>query len=115
MPRSAHLFTDRFANRTLVFRNQALAAVLQELGQREITSVLIEGGGDVLGQALDGRLIDQVQIYLGPIFTGGPVVAFAGVGADSPQSGVHLRDVRYERIGDDVLVSGKANYPRPAE
>ena len=103
MPRSAHLFADRFADRTLVFRNQTLAAVLQELGQREITSVLIEGGGDVLGQALDGRLIDQVQIYLGPIFTGGPVVAFAGVGADSTQSGARLRDVRYERIGDDIL------------
>ena len=115
MPRSAHLFADRFANRTLVFRNQALAAVLQELGKREITSVLIEGGGDVLGQALDGHLIDQVQIYLGPIFTGGPVVAFAGVGAGSTQSGVRLRDVCYERIGDDLLVSGKINYPISAE
>ena len=55
--------------------------MLAELGRREITSVLIEGGGDVLGQALDARLIDEVQIYLGAVFTGGPVVAFAGRGA----------------------------------
>ena len=68
-----------------------------------ITSVLIEGGGDVLGQALDGHLIDQVRIYLGPLITGGPVVAFAGLGADSTKAGTRLRDVRYERIGNDVL------------
>ena len=115
MPRSAHLFADYFADRTLVFRNQPLAAVLDNLGKREITSVLIEGGGDILGQALDGRLIDQVRIYLGPFLTGGPVVAFPGVGAGSTQSGVRLREIRYERIGDDVLVTGKANYPLPAE
>jgi diaminohydroxyphosphoribosylaminopyrimidine deaminase/5-amino-6-(5-phosphoribosylamino)uracil reductase len=48
------------------------------LGKRGITSVLIEGGGEVLGEALDKRLIDKVQIYLGPILTGGPVVAFPG-------------------------------------
>jgi diaminohydroxyphosphoribosylaminopyrimidine deaminase/5-amino-6-(5-phosphoribosylamino)uracil reductase len=111
MPRSAHLFADRFADRTLVFRNQSLAAVLDDLGRREVTSVLIEGGGDILGQALDGRLIDRVQIYLGPLFAGGPVVAFPGVGVSSTQSGVRLFAVRYERIGNDVLVTGKATYP----
>jgi len=55
--------------------------VLRDLGRREITSVLIEGGGDVLSQALDQRLIDKVQIYIAPIFTGGNVLAFGGNGA----------------------------------
>ena len=110
LPSSAHLFTDRFADRTLVFRDHSLAAVLDDLGQKEITSVLIEGGGDVLGQALDGRLIDNIQIYLGPLFTGGPVVAFPGAGASSTRHGVRLSESCYERIGDDVLVTGKATY-----
>jgi diaminohydroxyphosphoribosylaminopyrimidine deaminase/5-amino-6-(5-phosphoribosylamino)uracil reductase len=63
LPKEAQLFTDRFAARTLVFRNQRLEEVLEELGQREITSVLIEGGGDVLGQALDARLVDEAVSY----------------------------------------------------
>ena len=110
IPGSAHLFTDRFAHRTLVFRRRSLDSVLKTLGQREITSVLIEGGGDVLGQALDGRMIDQVQIYLGPLFAGGPGIAFPGAGAPSTEKGVRLRDVQYERIGDDIFVTGKTTH-----
>ena len=80
LPRSAHLFTDRFAKRTLVFRKKSLSQVLADLGRREITSVLIEGGGEVLGQAFDAHLVDRVQFYVAPLLAGGPVVAVAGEG-----------------------------------
>ena len=82
---------------------------MTELGKREITSVLIEGGGDVLGQALDARLIDRVQIYLGPMLTGGPVVAFGGRGAGSTAEAARLREVRYEKIGDGYFSHRKAD------
>src|SRR6266478_3849515 len=80
LPRQAHLLSDKFAARTLIYKRKSLAAVLRNLSKRGITSVLIEGGGEVLGQALDARLIDKLQLYLGPIFTGGPVIAFPGRG-----------------------------------
>ena len=106
LPRDARIFTDRFASRTLAFHDQDLAAVLHELGTKEITSVLIEGGGEILGQALDQRVVNKVQLYLGPVFTGGPVVAFPGLGAASTEGGLRLERVRYERIGQDVCVVG---------
>jgi len=67
---------------------------------------MIEGGGELLGQALDRRLIDKVQIYIGPRFTGGPVVAFAGTGASSTASAVRLERVSYFKIGDNIRVTG---------
>ena len=79
--------------------------MLKDLGKRKVTSVLIEGGGKVLGQALDARLIDKVQIYLGPILTGGPVIAFPGLGAQSTSNAIHLGDVSYGRIGESVCVT----------
>jgi diaminohydroxyphosphoribosylaminopyrimidine deaminase/5-amino-6-(5-phosphoribosylamino)uracil reductase len=82
---------------------------LRELGDQEITSVLIEGGGETLGQALDQRLVDKVQLYLGPVLTGGPVVGFPGRGAASTEQAQRLERIRYERIGEDVCVIG---YPR---
>ena len=113
LSRKAHVFTDEFADRTLVFGEQPLSAVLTSLGEKEITSVLIEGGGEVLAQALDGRLVDRVYIYLGPLFTGGPVIAFPGRGAGSTRQEARLRDVRYDQIGEDVFLSGKTIYPDP--
>ena len=68
--------------------------------------MLIEGGGEILGQALDERLVDKVQLYLGPVLTGGPVVAFPGIGAASTERALRLDRVRYERIGQDVCVIG---------
>jgi diaminohydroxyphosphoribosylaminopyrimidine deaminase/5-amino-6-(5-phosphoribosylamino)uracil reductase len=72
---------------------------------------LIEGGGDVLSQALDQRLIDRVQIYIAPIFTGGGVLAFGGKGAALTQQSLRLDSPRYERIGQDICITG---YPKRA-
>jgi diaminohydroxyphosphoribosylaminopyrimidine deaminase/5-amino-6-(5-phosphoribosylamino)uracil reductase len=111
LPRTAHLFSDRLAERTLIYKAKSFAAVLENLGKRGITSVLIEGGGEVLGQALDARLIDKVQIYLGPILTGGPVIAFPGRGAGNTANALRLRRVSYQRIGQSVCITG---YPETA-
>jgi diaminohydroxyphosphoribosylaminopyrimidine deaminase/5-amino-6-(5-phosphoribosylamino)uracil reductase len=105
LPSRAHLFCDRFAKRTLVYKGKSLAAVLKDLGRKNITSVLIEGGGNVLGQALDARLIDKVQLYLGPILTGGPLIAFPGVGANNATQAIRLDRISYRRIGQSVCVT----------
>jgi diaminohydroxyphosphoribosylaminopyrimidine deaminase/5-amino-6-(5-phosphoribosylamino)uracil reductase len=104
LPRRAHLFSGQLAGRTLIYQGKSLESVLKNLGERDITSVLIEGGGGVLGQALDTRLIDKVQLYLGPILTGGPVIAFPSRGTENAANALRLRRVCYERIGQDVCI-----------
>ena len=110
IPRNARLFTDRHAQRTLVYQGKSLGFVLGDLGRQNVTSVLIEGGGNVLGQALDEKLIDKVQIYFGPILTGGPVVAFGGRGAERTEKAARLERVRHERIGEDLCLTGYPKY-----
>ena len=112
LPADAHVFTDRFADRTLVFRKKSLPEVLRALGEKKITSVLIEGGGDVLSQALDARLVDQVHIYVAPLLGGGPVFAFPGRGVAVSSEALRLENARYEALGPDIFVSGSARYPR---
>lgn len=106
LPPEAHLFADRFADRTLVYRGKTLRQVLTDLGRREITSVLIEGGGNVLGQAFDARLVDKVQFYIAPLLTGGPVLAVPGKGAGSTAAGSRLSRIRFQKIGRDLFVEG---------
>jgi diaminohydroxyphosphoribosylaminopyrimidine deaminase/5-amino-6-(5-phosphoribosylamino)uracil reductase len=110
LPTKAHILSDRFAGRTMVFREIDLDVLLRALGAKEITSVLIEGGGNLLGQARDQHLIDKVQLYVAPILTGGPVVAFAGNGASSTREAPRLDRVRYEKIGQDICVIGYPTY-----
>lgn len=105
LPPRARLFSDRQAARTLVYKRKCLAAVLEDLGKRNLTSVLIEGGGEVLGQALDACLIDKVQLYLGPILTGGPVIAFSGCGTGTTANAIRLDRVSYQRIGQNICIT----------
>jgi diaminohydroxyphosphoribosylaminopyrimidine deaminase/5-amino-6-(5-phosphoribosylamino)uracil reductase len=112
LPRRAHLFSGRLAERTLIYQRKSLARVLKNLGDRNVVSVLIEGGGDVLGQALDAHLIDKVQLYLGSILTGGPVIAFPGRGVETAVNALCLRRVSYRLIGQSVYITA---YPEISE
>jgi diaminohydroxyphosphoribosylaminopyrimidine deaminase / 5-amino-6-(5-phosphoribosylamino)uracil reductase len=111
LPRSARVFSDAHKDRTVIFRDQPLSEVLRELGRREVLSVLIEGGGEILSEALDGRFIDKFQTYVAPRISGGGVLAYGGNGAASAGDAVRLSGVTYERIGSDVCLTGYANYP----
>lgn len=111
LPRASHLFTDAHKAKTLVYKNKSLRAVLRGLGKKQITSVLIEGGGEVLGQAFDARLVDEAHFYIAPLFIGGPKVAVAGLGAGSNAGSARIKNPRYEKIGPDLHISGEVEYP----
>ena len=110
LPRRARIFSDRFAKKSLVYRNAPLASVLAELGQKNVTSVIIEGGGEILGHALDQRLIDKVQIYVAPLVTGGGVMAFAGRGVSRTIEAARLEQIRFEKIGPEICITGYPKY-----
>jgi diaminohydroxyphosphoribosylaminopyrimidine deaminase/5-amino-6-(5-phosphoribosylamino)uracil reductase len=112
LSRRARLLSDWFSSRTLIYQGKSLAAVLKNLGERGVTSVLIEGGGNVLGQALDAHVIDKVQLYLGPILTGGPVIAFPGRGAETAAKALRLRRISYRQDGQSICITA---YPEISE
>jgi diaminohydroxyphosphoribosylaminopyrimidine deaminase/5-amino-6-(5-phosphoribosylamino)uracil reductase len=45
--------------------------VLRELFARGVRSVMVEGGGEVLGSFLGARLVDEVALFRGPLLLGG--------------------------------------------
>jgi diaminohydroxyphosphoribosylaminopyrimidine deaminase/5-amino-6-(5-phosphoribosylamino)uracil reductase len=112
LPKDAHVFTDEFRDRTLVFRGKSLRAVLRELGRQQITSVMIEGGGRVLGEAFDRRLVHRVQFYVAPLLCGGPMVVVGGTGAGSTAESVIIRDPQYAKLGDNLRLTGDVEFPR---
>jgi diaminohydroxyphosphoribosylaminopyrimidine deaminase / 5-amino-6-(5-phosphoribosylamino)uracil reductase len=113
LPRAARVLTDAHRSRTLVIRGKTLRRALADLGAREITSVMIEGGGDVLGQAFDQRLVNEIQFYFAPLIVGGPVAALAGRGVGSNEARLRLTELAWEKIGPDLCLSAQLAPPSP--
>jgi len=107
LPQKAGLFTDEHRDRTLVFQDRSLRETLQELGRREVASVLIEGGGRVLGEAFDRGLVDEVRFYLAPLLAGGPTPAVGGQGVPGNEKALRLEQPSFRRLGGDVLLSAR--------
>ncbi len=102
LPQDAQVFTDALASETIVLENQSWPGILKTLADQEITSVLIEGGGDVLQQVFREQLVNEVCFYLAPLVSGGGTAAVL----DRLSSAIQLEGVTFRRIGDDVCVSG---------
>jgi len=85
-----------------------LEKLLVALGEHEVTSVLVEGGGILFGSLFDRRLVDKVIAFIAPIIIGGAEArtAVAGMGVDRVADSFRLERVRVERLGDDLMVSG---------
>ncbi|MDP9291524.1 MAG: bifunctional diaminohydroxyphosphoribosylaminopyrimidine deaminase/5-amino-6-(5-phosphoribosylamino)uracil reductase RibD [Verrucomicrobiota bacterium] len=110
-PRTARLFTDRFRNKTLFYQGKSLRAVLRDLGRKQITSVMIEGGTRVLGEAFDRRLVDRVQFYVAPLLLGGPQLSIGGRGVSKTADSATIKNVSYVKLGEDLLLTGDVAYP----
>jgi diaminohydroxyphosphoribosylaminopyrimidine deaminase/5-amino-6-(5-phosphoribosylamino)uracil reductase len=85
-----------------------LSAVLAALRDRELQSVLVEGGTEVAGAFRDAHLIDKITLMISPRIIGGTEApfAFGGRGAASIEEAVSLKDVSVERHGEDIEVTG---------
>lgn len=82
--------------------------LLDELGRRQFTNVLVEGGGELLGNLLDRRQIDEVHVFIAPKLLGGRAAPspLAGIGLESIADALVLEQPQVEMAGCDVYVHG---------
>ena len=85
-----------------------MRALLAALGERDITGVLVEGGGAVIGSLFDLRLVDKVVAFVAPVIIGGhdAISPVAGAGIDDMTDAMRLRDVQMLRFGEDIAIIG---------
>lgn len=85
-----------------------LRGVLQELGKREVQSVLVEGGAEVAGSFYDAGLIDKISFFIAPLVIGGrdAPTAIGGHGAQQLSSAMRLRNTEIITRGEDVEITG---------
>jgi len=93
-----------------------LEPALRALSKLGLTSVLVEGGGALLGGLFDEGLVDRVRAFVAPMILGGaeapgPVM---GSGFEAPDEAVRLEGVRTELVDGDLLMVGDVPCARRA-
>ncbi|MCA9173841.1 MAG: bifunctional diaminohydroxyphosphoribosylaminopyrimidine deaminase/5-amino-6-(5-phosphoribosylamino)uracil reductase RibD [Planctomycetales bacterium] len=88
-----------------------LQELLTDLALQGATNLLVEGGAELLGAMLDAELIDEVWAFVCPKLIGGAAPGpILGQGRELMSEALALRDVQWERIGDDLLIRARCHY-----
>ena len=85
-----------------------LVGLLKYLGGEMITSVLVEGGSELIGSLFDLGLVDRVVAFLSPSVIGGltAITAIGGQGCKNISDMKKLVDVSYDVLGEDIMITG---------
>jgi diaminohydroxyphosphoribosylaminopyrimidine deaminase / 5-amino-6-(5-phosphoribosylamino)uracil reductase len=88
----------------LFYATRDIAAVLEDLRQRGVQRVFVEGGPTLASAFLRAGLADEVLTYVAPVLLGGDRLAITDVGVPTIESARRLEVGSIERLGDDLLV-----------
>jgi diaminohydroxyphosphoribosylaminopyrimidine deaminase/5-amino-6-(5-phosphoribosylamino)uracil reductase len=86
-----------------------VASALDELGSRDIQSLLLEGGPHLAGAFLEAGEIDEVRIFVAPLLIGGrgAKTTIEGIGIQHIAAARRAVAIEVDRIEDDVLVTAR--------
>jgi diaminohydroxyphosphoribosylaminopyrimidine deaminase/5-amino-6-(5-phosphoribosylamino)uracil reductase len=85
-----------------------LKNLLQALGERSFTTILIEGGGEVIASAFEDDVVDRILCFVAPKIVGGRLAKspVEGVGIRAIRDALRLEEVKLKRLGDTILIDG---------
>jgi diaminohydroxyphosphoribosylaminopyrimidine deaminase/5-amino-6-(5-phosphoribosylamino)uracil reductase len=85
-----------------------LSALMKQLGAMGITSLLIEGGGTVIGSAFAAGIVDKICFFYAPKILGGDdgIPICRGAGPQSMQQSIPIHDLSVFRFDADVMLQG---------
>ena len=96
---------------TVAGENEAarVRAALDELGSRDVQSLLLEGGPHLAGAFLDAGEVDEVRLFLAPMLLGGRAGRdpLEGEGVERISEAIRALTLDCERVADDLLVSAR--------
>ncbi len=89
-----------------------LNEMLKVLGEHSISSLLVEGGGEVNASFMNQNLVDKVIVYLAPKLIGGKNAPtfLEGTGFDKMGQAIELEEIELTKIGPDYKFIGYPKY-----
>lgn len=88
-----------------------LPSLLDRLGARGVSSILVEGGSGVITSFLRAQLVDRLVITVAPMIMGAGIQAVGDLLVDRLEQAHRFRVTRVESLGDDLIVDMVAKRP----
>ncbi|MFA5063527.1 MAG: bifunctional diaminohydroxyphosphoribosylaminopyrimidine deaminase/5-amino-6-(5-phosphoribosylamino)uracil reductase RibD [Candidatus Omnitrophota bacterium] len=85
-----------------------LKDMMKKLAGMGITSILVEGGGMLIGSLFDEGLVDKIMFFISPKIIGGKdaIGSVMGQGVLRVERALKLKDITLRRFGEDFLIEG---------
>lgn len=81
--------------------------VLGYLAEQNIISVLVEGGGEVIGSFVDAQAVNEVYGFYAPVIIGGKSArSIAADGVDNIKDALKLNNIEFKKFDDNFLIHG---------
>lgn len=86
-----------------------IRALVRRLGARGVTSLLVEGGGEINDAFLTARQVNEVRLYVAPLLLGGAsaISLIGGPRRRRLAQAWPLHDMQTRWIGPDLVVEGR--------
>jgi diaminohydroxyphosphoribosylaminopyrimidine deaminase/5-amino-6-(5-phosphoribosylamino)uracil reductase len=85
---------------------------MERSAQEGIASVFVEGGRRIFSSLLEAELADRLKCFIAPKLLGDGMPAFQGLPINSLHDAIFLTKIKWENVGDNMLLSGVINYRR---
>ena len=92
---------------TIQIRARNPQVVLQELQNRQVKHLLVEGGSKIASEFIRNNLVDEFIIYLAPLLLGGPRLALNDLGIPSMTEAINLRITEQKLLGEDLFIRAR--------
>lgn len=85
-----------------------LKFLMKKLGEEKIDSVLIEGGSELNYSALEGGIVDKVNVFIAPKIIGGreAKTPVGGIGLEFMKDAIKLKELKIHRFEEDIMIEG---------
>ena len=89
-----------------------LTDALKKLARLQISNIIVEGGGTLIGSLFDEKLVDRILFFISPKIIGGKdaISSVMGNGVKRIDQAIKLRDLKIRRFGEELLVAARVGY-----
>ena len=105
LPGDKRVFNDKAE--TIQIRARNPQVVMQELQNRQVKHLLVEGGSKIASEFIRNNLVDEFIVYLAPLLLGGPRLAINDLGIPSMAEAVNLRITEQKLLGEDLFIRAR--------